>query len=262
MGSGICSALWLLSILAVYLANVQAQFFPGPGPGPGDPGFPGGDSWTNTWTQAVTITIPAPPPVPTPPTVPTPPPVQPPGDVQVTTVTFVEPPHLASTSTLTIQVATGTSIPPTGNPTSPASPSNAQPAVDIRIPSTAKQCEPFHIHYNLTSESDAYALFLGTPDGQRFLSIRFPSGVGCMEWVCNVPAGHSFYVSGPLSGYYIVQPGSSSTCLHNITTTYTYAQYNTNIFQSFTAHPPNTTPPPSNFHARFVQPFSLSWSIR
>jgi hypothetical protein len=247
------TTLRLLVHLAVSLpvVNVYAQRFPGPGSG-GPPGYgpyPTSWPWTDSYSgETIPVTIP---PVPTPPDVP-PPPVIPTLGGTLVTVTFVDPPPLASTRTLTIQAATGTSA------NYPASPSSNQPPVDIRISSTAKQCEPFHIHYNLTSQSDAYTLLFDTPDRQRFLSIRLPTGVGCMEWVCNVHAGYSFYVSGPLSEYYVVQPGSSSACLNNIMTTYAYAEYNTNVFQSFTAHPPNTTPPPADFQARLVRVSSLS----
>ena len=113
---------------------------------------------------------------------------------------------------------------------------------DILFPLTVSQCEPVLIYYNNT-RSGTYFFPLATPDLATFLTIIIPQGFGYIEWFCNIPAGHGFIASWNYHHYVVVQTSSSSSCLRNITTTYVSATYDTTLFQSYTARPPNTTTP-------------------
>ena len=115
---------------------------------------------------------------------------------------------------------------------------------DIRFPITVAQCEAAFIYYN-TSTIGNRVDFL-RPDIARpslddiFLSILIPRGIGYLEWVCDIPEGHSFFVAHTRGYYLVVGPGSSS-CLHNVTATYADASYNTTLFVSYTMNPPRPT---------------------
>jgi hypothetical protein len=116
--------------------------------------------------------------------------------------------------------------------------------VDIRFPLTVTQCEPVFIFCNITivSSSD-YFVYLQSPDFNSILLYIGPTplGVHYFEWVCNIPAGYGFWAGHFGLFYVIVQPGPSSSCLHNVTTTYQYASYSTVAFASYTAGLPITT---------------------
>jgi len=110
---------------------------------------------------------------------------------------------------------------------------------DIILPLSATQCEPFLIYHNIPAGYD-YRMFLYTPDfqiGNEFLHLLLPQGAGYFDWICNIPAGYSFLAYAATGQYYTVQPGSSSACLGDVTTTYPYASYLTD-FQSYTQHSP------------------------
>ena len=134
-----------------------------------------------------------------------------------------------------------------------------RPELDVRFPLTVAQCEAAFIYYN--SSTIGNGVFFFRPDTARpslqdvFLSILIPRGIGYLEWVCDIPAGHSFFVACDLGYHVVVGPGSSS-CLHNLTATYSDADYNTTLFLSYTANPPvptvtNVTIPPDIF-ARYA----------
>ena len=115
---------------------------------------------------------------------------------------------------------------------------------DIRFPLNASvtQCEPVFIYYNNTIRP-TYVLLANAGINYNFLSIGpIPVGVGYFEWICNIPAGYGFWAARDYFYYIVVQPGSSSSCLHDVTTTYQYAGYSTTEFASYTAYPITTTP--------------------
>ena len=108
--------------------------------------------------------------------------------------------------------------------------------VDIILPLSIVQCEPVLI-YDSNTGTDQTGVFLHAPDTLYvFLVLSFPPGVGYFDWICDIPAGYAFTVSGFRGSEqtYTVQPGSSSACLGDITTTRSYVYYNTSIFESFT----------------------------
>jgi hypothetical protein len=108
----------------------------------------------------------------------------------------------------------------------------------IIIPKSFAQCEPFLIFYELF-EVVSTVLVLSTIEGDTIVTLSLPLGSGYLEWICNIPAGQQFLVMG--EKVFTVQPGSSSACLGNVTTTYSFASYSTGIFQSYTASPPAFT---------------------
>jgi hypothetical protein len=123
---------------------------------------------------------------------------------------------------------------------------------DILFPAVVSQCEPVLIYYNTTGRTEFYPVLIFTQvhvvgDTYRYqdlISFSVPIGVGYFEWLCDIPAGYGFIVRGRRNQHYsIVQPGSSSFCLRNITTTYSYAEYFTDAFLSYTANPPVTSSP-------------------
>ena len=136
--------------------------------------------------------------------------------------------------------------------TQPAQPTHAiqlSRSYDVRFPSTVSQCEPVLIYHN-TPES--YALHIYTMESglsRTLVRLTIPRGIGYLEWICNIPAGYTFVVLNSYAHVLSVQPGSSSACLGDITTTYAYADYETTDFRSYTAHPANpTTPDIAAFH--------------
>jgi hypothetical protein len=130
--------------------------------------------------------------------------------------------------------------------------------VDARFPLTVTQCEPVFIYYNNTYSIAASDTFGGVALNPAFhlpyfLIFYFPPGVGYIEWICNIPAGYSFWVRANLNYPIVVQPGSSSFCLRDITTTYRHATYSTAYFQSYTAGPPTSLAPLSFYLATYAR---------
>ena len=131
---------------------------------------------------------------------------------------------------------------------------------DVRFPLTISQCEPVFIYYNV--DTPGYSLVISTIVDDinaiiYLLRLNIPLGSGYLEWICNIPAGYSFLVEGSYTYIFVVQPGSSSSCLRDITTTYAYASYATTFFRSFTANPP--TPLVYTFdHATYIRSSRLS----
>jgi hypothetical protein len=109
---------------------------------------------------------------------------------------------------------------------------------DIRFPLTVSQCEPVIIYYSLLSGGSGVGFFKG---GITLFALEIPNGTGYLEWICNIPAGYDFAIGAGSIRYYIVQPGSSASCLLNITTTYEYASYRTTAFEFYTRHLPTTS---------------------
>jgi hypothetical protein len=119
---------------------------------------------------------------------------------------------------------------------------NLSLGVDFRFPETVEQCEPV-VMYSDTIKG-GHSLYLITPDNYVFLRIPISNETRYyIEWICDIPAGYGFTATYYSSAYFVVQPGSSSSCLQNITTTYANGRYETTVFESYTAHPPNTTVP-------------------
>ena len=118
---------------------------------------------------------------------------------------------------------------------------NLSLGIDFRFPETVAQCEPVLIYCDTIR--DGYSLYLLTPDRHVFLRVPIPTGTRYIEWVCDIPAGYGFIASYYSQHGFVVRSGSSSSCLRNITTSYAYAVYDTTVFQSYTAHLPNTTAP-------------------
>ena len=123
---------------------------------------------------------------------------------------------------------------------------------DIRFPLTVAQCEPVLIYYNVNTTGGSH-LFLHSASSELLAHLAIPVGVGYLEWVCNIPAGHGFRVSAYYEQYFVVQAGSSSSCLRALTTTYSYVNYATTAFQSYTSNAPSTvTSSISAFPAKYV----------
>ena len=118
---------------------------------------------------------------------------------------------------------------------------NLSLGVDFRFPETVTQCEPVLMYCDTIRVG--YSLYLLTPDNYVFLRIPIPNGTRYIEWICDIPAGYGFTASYYSRAYFVVQPGLSSSCLRNITTTYASGRYDTAVFQSYTAEPPNKTVP-------------------
>ena len=117
------------------------------------------------------------------------------------------------------------------------------PGWDIRFPLTVTQCEPVFIYYNNTYSDTAGLVGLRNLNLESILVLLgpFPLGVGYFEWICNIPANFGFWVSSPLFYDVVVQPGSISSCLHPITTTYQYVTYDMTFFAAYTANLPTMT---------------------
>ena len=140
--------------------------------------------------------------------------------------------------------------------TQPAQPTQAvqlSRLYDVRFPSTVSQCQPALI-YRDTPESYAphiYAMESGV--SRTLIRLTIPRGIGYLEWICNIPTGHTFVVLNSYAHVLSDQPGSSSACLGNITATYAYVDYETTAFRSYTAHPANPTAPDiAAFHGLYA----------
>jgi hypothetical protein len=104
------------------------------------------------------------------------------------------------------------------------------------------QCEPFLVYYNIIVPVSPFIGFF-SPDlaGDALLTLLPPgSATGYIDWVCNIPAGHGLIVgvrdaAGILrTKNYIVQSGTSSSCLVDLTASYSVVDYGTN-FPSYTS---------------------------
>jgi hypothetical protein len=116
--------------------------------------------------------------------------------------------------------------------------------LDLRFPITVSQCEAAFIYYDASSIGNKISFYRPDVSNPRvqdiFLSILVPRGTGYLEWICDIPADHTFFVAITYGYYVVVNPGSSS-CLQNITATYSDADYNTTLFVSYTANSPVAT---------------------
>ena len=123
--------------------------------------------------------------------------------------------------------------------------------LDFRFPLNITQCEPVFMYYNLTPSDSSFAYYLGIRDTDftEVIGIMVPTGIGYIEWICNIPAGYGFVADFVKQMYYVVQPGSLSSCLHNVTTTDPYAPYYPTLFASYTGNSPVTATPiiPSSY---------------
>jgi hypothetical protein len=119
--------------------------------------------------------------------------------------------------------------------------SDPDSGIDIVLPSSMTQCDPFLIYYSLNTTTTFYIAFY-TPDlqGDALLTLQPPlESTGYIDWICDIPAGLDLVVATRLSGvlygqYYTVEPGTSSACLGALTTTYSILNYGMN-FPSYTA---------------------------
>jgi hypothetical protein len=94
----------------------------------------------------------------------------------------------------------------------------------IIMPMSVAQCESLSIFYRLLSMD---LNFQALPSFETFINITVPTGTGYLEWICNIPAGQQFLAPGDAA--YTVHNGSSSSCLGNLTTTYSLASYSTRL---------------------------------
>ena len=106
---------------------------------------------------------------------------------------------------------------------------NPRAGINIVIPASMTQCESFLVYYNITALVSPH-IALYTPDlvGDALLTLLPPgSAIGYIDWVCNIPAGHGLIVgvrdlldTGVLrTQNYVVQSGTSSSCLVDLTAT-------------------------------------------
>ena len=134
---------------------------------------------------------------------------------------------------------------------------------DIRFPLSVSQCDPVLIYHNTTGPS-----FIGidtTIPAEplrlcRLVTLNIPTGIGYLVWICDIPAGYTFTAEYSFRRFYVVQPGSSSSCLQNVTTTYADAEYLTSDFATYTANAPHTTSPsiPTEQLATYVYTLTVS----
>ena len=131
-------------------------------------------------------------------------------------------------------------------PSPPAEGVELSTSRDVRFPSNMSQCDPIFIYYDRTGATDIGVLGIYAPEDvdpiDRLIRLAIPAGIGYIEWVCNIPAGHGYAIHYDLWHYGVVQSGPS-VCLGDITTTYPILTYNNPGFQSYTANPPNTAVP-------------------
>ena len=137
---------------------------------------------------------------------------------------------------------------------------------DIIFPLSVAQCEPVSIYYNHTLPTPGFTIHISVNDPQEstvLLTIDPPQdyGVGYLEWICDIPAGHSFIVQSLRAQYYVVGYGSSSSCLGEITTTYAHMSYNTMALQSYTKNAPRTVSPDLSKYPRCFSLHSSTLSI-
>jgi hypothetical protein len=111
---------------------------------------------------------------------------------------------------------------------------------DVFFPLTVSQCEPVFVYYN-TTVPQSFGISTISGEYTDLIIFAIPTGIGYFEWICNIPAGYTIIVDGRY--VFVVQPGWSSSCLGDITTTYPHATYITTAFRSYTANPANTTVP-------------------
>ena len=110
---------------------------------------------------------------------------------------------------------------------------------DTIWPLTATQCEPFLIYFDSTGSDFATVNVIFTPDGTALATFLFPARTNAyLDWICNIPAGQTFYASFPPTQiYYTVQSGPISACLGALSTTYSNLFFSTGVFQTYTSHP-------------------------
>jgi hypothetical protein len=113
--------------------------------------------------------------------------------------------------------------------------------LDITVSPSMTQCEPFLVYYNITSTSSPFIAFYRSDVlGHALLTLHPPApAAGYIDWTCNIRAGHSLVVAvrsnGTLRGLdYIVRSGILSSCLTDVTTTYSLVAYGPE-FRSFTS---------------------------
>ena len=126
---------------------------------------------------------------------------------------------------------------------------------DVRFPSNLSQCDPIFIYYDRANATDIAPLGIYAPENvdpiARLIRLAIPAGIGYIEWVCNIPAGHGYAVHYDLWHYGVVQSGPS-VCLGDVTTTYPILTYTNPSFQSYTANPPNTAVPSLSLATRVL----------
>ena len=121
---------------------------------------------------------------------------------------------------------------------------------DIVLPLTIAQCEHFIIYTNFTSYHGGIPFY---PDlllfSEYFLHLS-PLLGGCyFDWICNIPAGHSFVVAPFYSQSYTVQNGSSS-CLGTVPPfddLSQHVQFIADEFDSYTQASPAPTGTPTYY---------------
>jgi hypothetical protein len=119
---------------------------------------------------------------------------------------------------------------------------NPPAGINIVVPASMTQCESFLVYYNISVPFSRFIAFY-TPNlvGDSLLTLLPPASLnGYIDWVCNIPAGHGLIVGvRDVDGFlrtenYIVQSGTSSSCLVDLTAGYSVANYGTN-FPSYTS---------------------------
>jgi len=115
---------------------------------------------------------------------------------------------------------------------------------DVVLPLTVAQCDHFIIYTNVTNVTFDYVVFTPPDDPDNpsksapFLRLNsLPNGT-YFDWICNIPAGHSFHALAKHAQTYTVQNGSSS-CLGDIPPfSDPSVTITTSVFESFTRATP------------------------
>jgi hypothetical protein len=99
---------------------------------------------------------------------------------------------------------------------------------------TIVQCERVVTYCNM----DGVPRSVAEVESLHIVHTVLSTGNGYAEWIHNIPTGYQVALAYFGIQDFVVQPGPSSGCLHDITTTYRCATYITSNFQEFTGQPP------------------------